>query len=74
MRTGRTGADAVSFFLKHICRTLTRYELKLQQLIIALETAGTLTETQANTALAFITAAKGACAIFELIAQNSNVN
>lgn len=71
MATGRTGADAISFFLKHICRTLLRYQTKLNALIDSLEDAGTISASQATTARSFIALATSACAVFEIIASNS---
>lgn len=69
--TGRTGADAIMIALKHICRTITKYQVKLGQLIDNLETDEVLTSTQATVARTFISGAVAACAVFEIIAANS---
>jgi len=71
MATGKTGADAVSFFLKHICRTLVRYQTKLNILIDQLETDLTISAAQATIARTFLTGATAACGVFEIIAENS---
>lgn len=69
--TGKTGADAVAKALKHICRVLVAYRHKLEQVIDDAAAFGTITETQATTAKAFIASADAACQIFILVAEYS---
>lgn len=71
MATGKTGADAIKFFLKHICRTLIRYQTKLSVLIDQLEADLTISAAQATVARTFIAGASAACNVFEIIAENS---
>jgi len=71
MATGRTGADAISFFLNHICRTLVRYQTKLGILIDGLEADLTISASQATVARTFVAGASAACGVFEIIAENS---
>jgi hypothetical protein len=74
MPLGKTGADAVLFFLGHICRTLVRFQSKLLDRIDALETAGTLTSAQATNARLLINSAGAFCAVYKIIADNSGIN
>ena len=67
----RTGADAISFFLKHICRTLVRYQTKLGILIDQLEADTTISAAQATIARTFVSGASAACGVFEILADNS---
>jgi len=67
----RTGADAISFFLKHICRTLVRYQTKLGILIDQLEADTTISASQATVARTFVAGASAACGVFEILADNS---
>lgn len=69
--TGKTGADAVFLALKHICKVITRYRLKLDAVIDQAESAGVITSGQATDAHAFVAAANATCAVFELIADYS---
>lgn len=69
--TGKTGADAIAISLLHICRVLNKYQVKLTNLIATLEAEGILTSAQATVATSFIAAANAACAVFQIIANNS---
>jgi len=69
--TGKTGADAIAKSLKHICRVLVAYRTKLEAVIEAAESFGTITGAQADTARAFVASADAACQVFILIAQYS---
>lgn len=69
--TGKTGADAVSKALKHICRVLVAYRNKLESVIDQAEAATVITAAQADTARAFVATADAACQVFILIADFS---
>lgn len=69
--TGKTGADAIAKSLKHICRVLIAYRTKLDAVIDAAASAGTITSAQAAEAHAFVASADAACQIFILIAGYS---
>lgn len=69
--TGKTGADAVFIALRHICRVIVKYRLKLDNVITAAQTAGVITVDQAETAHNFVNTAQAVCTVFELIAGYS---
>lgn len=69
--TGKTGADAIFIALRQICKVIVRYRAKLDDVIDAAETAGTITSAQATQAHDFVTNASVVCVIFELIAGYS---
>lgn len=69
--TGKTGADAVAKSLKHICRVLVAYRVKLEAVIDQAAAFGTITSEQATAAKAFIASADAACQIFMLVAEYS---
>ncbi len=69
--TGKTGADAVFIALKHICRVIVAYNLKLNAVVTSALGAGAITSGQAATINAFIAGASAACAAFEALAAYS---
>jgi len=69
--TGKTGADAISKSLKHICRVINAYSAKLNTVIDQAAAFGTITEEQAAIAKAFVASADAACQVFILIAGYS---
>lgn len=69
--TGKTGADAIFKALKRICIVLTKYQAKLQAVVVAAEAAGAITSADATTISAFITVAASTCAAFDRLAQYS---
>jgi hypothetical protein len=69
--TGKTGADAIFLALRHICRIITRYQSKLNAVVVAAENAGAITPTQATTITNFIATAALACSAFEALANYS---
>jgi hypothetical protein len=69
--TGKTGADAIFIALKHICHVITRYELKLNNVVIAAQGAGAITAGQATTINSFLSLASAACTAFQALSQYS---
>lgn len=69
--TGKTGADAIFKALKRICIVLTKYQAKLQAVVIAAETAGAISAADATTINAFITVAGATCSAFDRLSQYS---
>lgn len=72
-RTGKTGADAIFRALSHICRVITAYRIKLDNVIDAAEAADVLTAEQAAAAHAFVASADATCQIFRLLANYSGM-
>lgn len=72
-RTGKTGADAIFKALSHICRVITAYRVKLDQVIDAAAAADILTSEQATAAHAFVAAADSTCQIFRLLSNYSGL-
>ncbi len=66
--TGKTGADAIFIALKHICRLLIKYNLKLTAAIAAAQAAGAITAGQAASINTFISVATATCSAFEALA------
>lgn len=66
---GKTGADAVFIALKHICRVIIKYNVKLNSIIDQAEVEGVIDAAQATAARAFVSAAQATCLIFELVAD-----
>lgn len=69
--TGKTGADAIFIALKHICRLLIKYNLKLTAAIAAARAAGAITSAQETSINNFIAVATATCAAFESLAAYS---
>jgi len=69
--TGKTGADAIFIALRHICRVLTKYQSKLNAVVIAAAGAGAITTAQATTINNFIAVAVATCSAFEALASYS---
>lgn len=69
--TGKTGADAIFFFLRHICRVLSKYRNKFVAVVAAAETANVITTDQAVLINDFIGTANTLCAALELVAHYS---
>jgi hypothetical protein len=65
--TGKTGADAIFIALSHICRLITKYQLKLTSAVVAAQAAGAITAGQAAAITAFIATANAACAAFQAL-------
>lgn len=69
--TGKTGADAIFIALHHICLVITRYEAKLQAVIVAAEGAGAITNAQKTSINSFLSLASAACTAFQALASYS---
>jgi len=69
----KTGADAISKAVYHICRLITKFGGKLDSVISAAEAASVITAPQAATARALLDAASAACIIWEAIASFSSI-
>lgn len=69
--TGKTGADAIFFAFKHICRVLTRYNAKFRNVTITAAIAGAITNTQRDQILVFIDGSTALCAALELVSGYS---
>lgn len=69
--TGKTGADAIFIALKHICRLLAKYDLKLRSVVLAAQTAGAITADQATTINSFLNVANATCSAFNALANYS---
>lgn len=69
--TGKTGADAIFISLRHICRVISKYRAKLDNVIDAAVTNNIITSAQGTTAHTFVATAQAACDIFALIAGYS---
>jgi len=74
MATGKTGADAISALLSHVCRILVRYQPKLQDLAQDLADSSVLTAEQVTTFTTFLSIATAACAVFQIMADHSGIN
>lgn len=72
--TGKTGADAIAKALHRICLVLSHYRAKADSVIDAAAAASVITSAQATVAHDFLATANTVCAIFEMVAQYSNVN
>jgi len=70
---GKTGADAVFTALKHICRVILKYRVKLDAIIDDAVVAAVITSAQATLAHDFVAAASTTCTIFELIAEFNSI-
>ena len=69
--TGKTGADAIFFFLGHICRVINRYRNKLIAVVAAAEANDVITTEQAVLINDFIGTVATVCAAFQLVAGYS---
>lgn len=69
--TGKTGADAVAIAIKHICRVVSAYNLKLRAVIAQSVTAGSITAGDAAVLIAWLDGLVGVCAIWEAVALYS---
>lgn len=72
--TGKTGADAVAKALHRICLVLSHYRAKCDAVIDAAAAANAISAAQATAAHDFLATANTVCAVFELVADYSNVN
>jgi hypothetical protein len=70
---GKTGADAVSKAVFHICRLITKFGSKLNAVIAAAETAGAITSAQAALASSLLSSAQAACTVWEAIAVFNSI-
>jgi hypothetical protein len=66
--TGKTGADSVYVFLKHICHIITKFGPKLTTVIDTAVSVGAISADEAVVARAFVTGAQAACNIWAKIA------
>lgn len=69
--TGKTGADAIFIGLKHICRVISAYNLKLRTVNDEALAAGAITTGQHTSINSFIDGASVFCAVFEALAAYS---
>jgi hypothetical protein len=66
--TGKTGADAIFFAFKHICRVLIKYNAKFRAVVLQAHTAGVIDGTQSAAILALVDGSTALCAALELVA------
>lgn len=69
----KTGADAISKDVNHICGLVQSYGPKLALLITAAQSAGVIDSTEAAALNAFIAAANAACVIWQKLASYNSV-
>lgn len=69
--TGKTGADAIFKAIRRVCLVLTHYRSRMEAVITAAETAGSITSIQATTIRDFIGTASTLCVALEALAGYS---
>lgn len=69
--TGKTGADAIFIAMKHICRLIVKYNLKIASVIAAAYAAGAITAQQQTDLNLFLANATAFCIAWEALAAYS---
>jgi len=65
----KNGSNAIFSLLRHVCRVIFKYQTKLLAFVSLAESDSVITSAQAATVTAFISAAVGICAVFEILAN-----
>lgn len=70
---GKNGSDAIFLALKHICRVILRFHVKLDAAIDQAVSDSVITSDQADIAHTFVDTVEGVCLVFQLVAGNSGI-